>query len=109
MTRLPRKPLPDAPAHSELQDEMAALIKVLATRREQVKEWRRCRLNLTITQADRLNWFITRDEQTLRDLEAKAAKRDAATPNKANARKQKPGTSRASPMGTHRAAQPHHG
>jgi hypothetical protein len=47
------------------------LRKLLAARRERLEEWRLCRLHLTPTQADRLNSLIAKDEQSLRDLEAK--------------------------------------
>jgi len=89
MTRPPNRPPPKEapPAPRGLQDEIDALRKLLATRRERLEEWRRCRTHLTPTQADRLNRLIAEDEQTLRDLEAK---RHAAATG-AKAPKRKPG------------------
>ena len=42
----------------------------LAKKRERVEEWRRCRLELTISQVERLIRLIAADEQRLADLEA---------------------------------------
>jgi hypothetical protein len=47
----------------------------LRRKRERVEEWRRCRLDLTISQVEYLTRSIAADEQRLLDLEARNSQR----------------------------------
>jgi hypothetical protein len=56
--------------------QVRALRIALRRKRERVEEWRRCRLDLTISQVEYLTRSIAADEQRLRDLEAGSSPRE---------------------------------
>lgn len=60
-----------APAHDGGEDKSARMVAVraaLARNQERLDEWRRCRLELPISQVERLQRLIAADERLLRDL-----------------------------------------
>lgn len=62
---------------TDLPDPQVRALRIaLRRKRERVEEWRRCRLDLTISQVEHLIRSIAADEQRLRGLEAGASPRE---------------------------------